>query len=126
VRRIKILVIALRDDLYGDKDNRAGFHTCLVFYKSITLTRFPAMFSTYSFPSLKASADGPSSLSGGFGIKPPRLVPFKSKTITASKCVLDAYSRSVCGSMARSSKPAGSPHAGTDHLVRNFPFSSNT
>ena len=98
----------------------------LVFYKSITLTRFPAMFSTYSFPSVKASADGPSSLSGGFGVKLPILVPFKSKTSTASKCVLDAYSRPVCESMARSSKPAGSPHAGTDHLVRNFPFSSNT
>ena len=29
-------------------------------------------------------------------------------------------------SMARSSKPIGGPHSGTDHLVRNFPFSSNT
>ena len=67
----------------------------LVFYKSITLTRFPAMFSTYSFPSVKANADGPSSLSGGFGVKLPILVPFKSKTSTASKCVLDAYNRSA-------------------------------
>ena len=55
--------------------------------RSIALTRFPAMFSTCSFRSLKVIADGPSSLSGGFGVKLPILVPFKSKTRTASKCV---------------------------------------
>ena len=29
-----------------DKDNLGGSHTCLVFYRSITLTRFPVTFST--------------------------------------------------------------------------------
>ena len=41
-------------------------------------------------------------------------------------CALDAYSRPLCESMAKSSKPTGCPHSGTDHLVRNFPFESNT
>ena len=95
-------------------------------YRSITLIRFPDMFSTYSFRSVKANADGPSSVSGGFGVRLPILFPFKSNTRMASKCVLDAYKRRPFESMARSSKPAGGPHSGTDHLVRNFPFSSNT
>jgi hypothetical protein len=62
-------------------------------YRPIVLTRFPAMFSTYSLRSVKATADGPSSLSGGFGIKLRILVSFKSKLRTESMWALDAYNR---------------------------------
>ena len=76
--------------------------------------------------STRPEADGPSSLFGGFGVKLPILVPFKSKTSTASMLALDAYNRPDLESIARSSKPCGRPHSGTVHLVRNFPFASKT
>ena len=74
----------------------------LVFYRPIALTRLPAMFSTYSLRSVKARADGPSSLSGGFGIKLPILVSFKSKLRTESMWALDAYNRGENEDEARS------------------------
>ena len=44
----------------------------------------------------------------------------------AHVCARRVEPASVCESMAKSSKPIACPHSGTDHLVRNFPFSSNT
>src|SRR4051812_31094189 len=84
------------------------------------------MFRTYSFWPDKARADGPSSCSGGFGVKVPILFPFKSRMSTEFILALDAYNRPVFESTARSSKPYGRPHSGIDHLVRNFPFESKT
>ena len=57
--------------------------------RSITLTLFPAMFKTSRFLSLKANADGPSSRSGGFGVKVPILLPLKSKISTVFMLALD-------------------------------------
>jgi len=65
----------------------------LVFYRPIALTPFAAMFSTYGLRSVKARADDPSSLSDGFGIKLPILVPFKLKLRTESIWALDAYNQ---------------------------------
>src|ERR1700760_3175047 len=93
-------------------------------YRSMTLTRFPSMFRTYSFPFVNANAEGPSSRSGGFGVTLLILLPFKSYTSTAPMFALDAYNRSFVESIARSSKPYVRPHSGTDHLVKNFPFES--
>src|SRR5262249_39057727 len=66
------------------------------------------------------------SLSGAVGFNLPFLLPFRSKTSSASILALEAYNRFVLGSITKSSKPYGRPHSGTDHLLRNLPLESNT
>src|SRR5438477_8484368 len=93
----------------------------------IRFTRSETVESTYILSPHSAMADGPSSLSGGMGLKAPILVPFKSKIRTVSAAAADAYRRSLFGSITTCSNgQILCCHSCTIHFQRNFPFESKT
>ena len=95
--------------------------------RGIRDTRAESAFRTKSLSFANASADGASSLSGGCRRQCPESVPLKIKNENGVHMTHSMRTnRLSLASMARSSKPSGCPHSGTDHLVRNFPFESNT